>query len=236
MNNIEKRRLKLSLIVPVFFLTAMWIVKFYEYSFDLNFARYGIYPRKINNLTGILLSPFIHGSFDHLISNSAPFLILGSSLFYFYKESAYKVFLLIWILSGFWVWIAGRPAYHIGASGMVYGFASFIFFSGLLNKNKSLLSISLLVVFLYGSMVWGVLPLKPHISWESHLLGVITGLILSFIFLPEKATPLQDDKKATDFLYDFSSPKSFYDNSSEIVYHFKEKNKKLKNNETLEEF
>ncbi|NPA67923.1 MAG: rhomboid family intramembrane serine protease [Chlorobi bacterium] len=194
MNNIEKRRLKLSLIIPVFLLMLMWIVKFYEYSFDISFSDYGIYPGKMSGLRGILLSPFIHKDFSHLYSNSLPFLILGSSLFYFYKNSALKVFVLIWTLSGFWVWIFGRTSYHIGASGIIYGFASFIFFSGVINKSKSLLSVSLLVVFLYGSMVWGVLPIKPEISWESHLLGAATGFILALIYSPDKKTYPEDDE------------------------------------------
>ncbi len=200
MNNIEKIRLKLSLMIPVFLLLIMWAIKLYEYSFGISFSDHGIFPRRLFGLPGILLSPFIHENFNHLYSNSLPFLILGSSLFYFYKDSALKVFVLIWILSGSWVWIFGRTAYHIGASGVIYGFASFIFFSGVLNKSKPLLSVSLLVVFIYGSMVWGVLPIKPEVSWESHLLGAITGFVLALIYSPD-GTQRQIEEEEEDFCF-----------------------------------
>ncbi|MCF6183044.1 MAG: rhomboid family intramembrane serine protease [Bacteroidales bacterium] len=227
MNNIEKIRLKLSLTVPLLFLIIMWLIKIIEYSLNLHLYTYGIYPQRLNCLTGIITAPFIHGSFEHLFSNTIPFLLLGTGLFYFYKESAYKVFLIIWLFSGFWVWLAARPAYHIGASGMIYGFASFLFFSGLLQKNRSLAALSLLIIFIYGGMVWGVLPLKPEVSWESHLFGAITGLVSAFIFAPknikistENETNDNDDK----FLYDFSNPESFFEDISEIKWYYKNEN------------
>ncbi len=223
MNNIEKIRLKLSLIIPVLFLLIMWSVKFIEYSLHLNLYVYGIYPHRINCLTGIITAPFIHGSFEHLMSNTIPFFLLGTAIFYFYKESAYKVFLFIWIFSGFWVWLAARPAYHIGASGMIYGFASFLFFSGLINKNRSLASLSLLIVFIYGSMVWGVLPMKPEISWESHLFGAITGLILALIFAPKKIKIIEDTDEEPDYINDFSSPEISDKTINKVIYHLKEK-------------
>ncbi len=230
MNNIEKKRLKLSLTVPILFLIIMWTVKFIEYSLNLHLYTYGIYPHKLNCLTGILTAPFIHGSFEHIISNTVPFLLLSTGLFYFYKESAYKVFLIIWIFSGLWVWAAARPAYHIGASGMIYGFASFLFFSGLIHKNRSLAAISLLIVFIYGGMVWGVLPGKPEISWESHLFGALTGLISALIFAPDKKAVSKTEEDDSDeyFLWDFSEPKSNNNEITEIKYHIKDEEKKKK--------
>jgi len=223
MNNIEKKRLKLSLIIPVLFLVIMWSVKIIEYSLHLDLYSYGIYPQRLDSLTGIITAPFIHGSFEHLFSNTIPFFLLGTAIFYFYKESAYKVFFLIWIVSGFWVWLAARSAYHIGASGMIYGFSSFLFFSGLIHKNRALASLSLLIVFIYGGMVWGVLPLKPEVSWESHLFGAITGLILALIFLPKKIK-IDDKSKEDDFFSEeFSAPESNDESITEINYHFIEK-------------
>lgn len=229
MNNIEKIRLKLSLIVPIAFILIMWAVKITEYSLHLNLYVYGIYPHRFDCLTGIITAPFIHGSFEHLFSNTIPFLLLGTAIFYFYKENAYKVFLFIWIFSGFWVWLAARPAYHIGASGMIYGFSSFLFFSGLIHKNRALASLSLLIVFIYGGMVWGILPTKPEISWESHLFGAITGLILALIYAPKKVKFINEEEKENDenneddfFNNDFASPESSDESINKIVYHFKE--------------
>ena len=223
MNKIEKIRLKLSLSVPVLFLVTMWIVKIFENSFDLHLYRYGIFPHNINTLTGIITSPFIHGSFKHLLSNSIPFLFLSAALFYFYKESAYKVFIIIWIFTGLWVWLAARPSYHIGASGMIYGFAAFLFFSGLIHKKRSLASLSLLIVFLYGGMVWGVLPLKPEISWESHLFGAITGLITALFFAPKhKEEEKTDEKYSNIFDNEFSKPHCSDINIKNINYLYNE--------------
>ena len=223
MNNIEKIRLKLSLIIPVLFLLIMWAVKIIEYSLHLDLYTYGIYPQHLDSLTGIITAPFIHGSFEHLFSNTIPFFLLGTAIFYFYKESAYKVFLLIWIVSGFWVWLAARPAYHIGASGMIYGFSSFLFFSGLIHKNRALAALSLLIVFIYGGMVWGVLPLKPEVSWESHLFGAITGLILALIFVPKKIKVDDKSEEEDFFTEEFSTPESNDESITEINYHFIEK-------------
>lgn len=222
MNKSEKRRLKFSLIPPVFFLLIMWVVKIIEYSLDYNWSVYGIFPLKVKNLTGIIFSPFLHGDFDHLISNSVPFLFLGTALFYFYREFAYKVFFLIYLLSGIWVWLAARGAYHIGASGMVYGLASFLFFSGLIHKNRALASLSLIIVFLYGSMVWGVLPIFEGMSWESHLFGAVTGLILTFAYARKQPFSNPVKTEVTDELNEFSKPSISDNDYIEIHYFYEE--------------
>jgi len=178
----EKRKFIHSLVFPLFFLLVIWMIKIIEVSLDLNFATWGIYPLKLKGIKGILLSPLVHANFRHLLDNSLPLLILGVAIFYFYSKVAYRVFFLTYIMVGIWVWFGGREAYHIGASGLIYGFASFLFFSGILLGEVRLLAISLLVVFLYGSMVWGIFPIKEGISWESHMLGAIAGLILSFYY------------------------------------------------------
>ncbi len=178
----EKKKFIHSLVFPLFFLLVIWMLKLIEVSLDLNFATWGIYPLKLKGLKGIILSPLVHANFKHLLDNSLPLLILGVAIFYFYSKVAYRVFFLTYIMVGIWVWFGGREAYHIGASGLVYGFASFLFFSGIFLGEIRLLAISLLVVFLYGSMVWGIFPIKEGISWESHMLGAIAGLILSFYY------------------------------------------------------
>lgn len=178
----EKKRFILSLVFPMFFLLIIWIVKLIEIILNLDFALFGIFPLRLKGLIGIITAPLVHSDFEHLIANSVPILILGSGLFYFYNKIAIKVFFMSYFIANIWIWLGARQAYHIGASGVVYSIASFLFFSGIFSRNIRMVSISLLVVFLYGSMIWGVLPIQPHISWESHLMGGIAGMILAVYY------------------------------------------------------
>jgi membrane associated rhomboid family serine protease len=134
--------------------------------------------------------PYVHGDVNHLLANSGPFLILGTALFYFYRDISMRVLIGIWLLSGIWVWFGGRDSWHIGASGVIYGLSSFLFFSGVIRKNTQLAALALIVAFLYGSMIWGIFPdffPKENISWEGHLGGFIAGIILAVYY--RKAGP-----------------------------------------------
>ncbi len=134
------------------------------------------------DLIGIFTSPLIHGGFSHLISNTAPLIFMGLGIFYFYPKAAYKVFAIIYFGTGILVWIFAREVYHIGASGIIYGFVSFLFFSGIFRKDNRSIALALIVVFLYGGLIWGVLPVEKGVSWESHLFGGIVGILAAFIF------------------------------------------------------
>jgi membrane associated rhomboid family serine protease len=150
-------------------------------------------PLKVEGLVGIISAPFIHGDLAHLSANTIPIWVLGVLLFYIYPKIGWKIFLLIWAVTGIWVWVMAREAYHIGASGIVYGLASFLFFSGIFRRDGRLLAVTFLVAFLYGSMIWGVFPdLFPekNISWESHLMGLIAGLVLA-VFYRNEGGPLK---------------------------------------------
>ena len=174
------------MIIPGIFVFLMWMVKIVEVLFGIDFSDYGIYPLTARGLEGILFSPFIHASFSHLFNNSLPLFFLSVALFYFYSEVAIKVFLWTYFLTGLLVWIAGRAAYHIGASGLVYGLASFLFFSGIIRRYFRLIALSLLIVFLYGSMVWGLFPgVYKNVSWESHMLGFFSGVVLAIRYRNE---------------------------------------------------
>ncbi len=150
---------------------------------------YGVFPRKVAGLVGIFTSPFIHANFNHLINNSVPFFFLLTAIFYFYHKVAWRVLLISYLVSGVFVWLIARPSYHIGASGLVYSFASFLFVSGIVRRNINLLAISLLVIFLYGSMVWGIFPYRPDMSWESHLVGLTLGVMLAVYYRHEGPGP-----------------------------------------------
>jgi membrane associated rhomboid family serine protease len=161
----------------------MWLVKIVELLFEIDLSRFGIYPLAVQGLPGILFSPFIHADFQHLFNNSLPLFFLSIALFYFYSEVALKVFISTYFITGILVWIAGREAWHIGASGLVYGLASFLFFSGIIRRHFRLIALSLLIVFLYGSMVWGLFPgVYKNVSWESHMLGFFSGVFLAVLY------------------------------------------------------
>lgn len=181
-----RKKLLLSIIIPALFIGLMWLVKIAEILLDADFSKGGINPLTISGIPGIITSPFIHSDYEHLFNNSLPLFFLGTALFYFYSEVAIKIFSLTYFLTGFLVWLAGREAWHIGASGLVYGLASFMFFSGIIRRYFRLIALSLLIVFLYGSMVWGIFPgVYKNVSWESHMLGFISGIFLAIIYRKE---------------------------------------------------
>ncbi len=174
-----------SMLYPSLFVLILWGIKGYEIAFDISLAEFGLYPRSLKGTIGIVTAPLLHGSLKHLLANTFPLLILGTLCFYFYRSIAFQIFFWVYLTTNIWVWTAARESYHIGASGIIYGFESFLFFSGIFRKDTKLLAISLLVVFLYGSTVWGVLPLQKGVSWESHLLGAVSGLIIAYSFRKE---------------------------------------------------
>jgi membrane associated rhomboid family serine protease len=181
-----RKRMFLSMLIPFIFVLIMWLVKIIEILFNLDLTYLGIYPLSLKGIPGIILSPFVHADFGHLFNNSLPLFLLWTALFYFYSEIAVKISLWTYFLTGIFVWLAGRDAWHIGASGLVYGFASFLFFSGIIRKYFRLIALSLLIVFLYGSMVWGIFPnIYRNVSWESHMLGFISGIILAVAYRKE---------------------------------------------------
>ncbi|MDO9039248.1 MAG: rhomboid family intramembrane serine protease [Lutibacter sp.] len=168
--------------IPVVAVFSIWLVYYLEIKFKTNFNDFGIYPQTLLGLRGIIFSPFLHSSFEHLFSNSIPLLVMLASLYYFYEGIATKVLLWGIFLTGLLTWSFARPSYHIGASGVVYFLVSFIFFSGVFRKYYRLAAVSLIVVFLYGSTVWYVLPIEEGISWEGHLSGFLVGFIFAYIF------------------------------------------------------
>lgn len=188
-NFISKSLLKVGAF-PFLFVALMWAVFFIDHLFNLHLTQLGTSPRTIKGLSGILFSPFLHSDLEHLASNSIPMLVLGMLTFYFYKPIAWPSFIWIYCMSGIWLWVGGRNTpngemYHIGASGLIYGAALFLFFSGVFRKHKPLMVISALVLFLYGGMMWGIFPIKQEISWEAHLFGAISGLMVAYNYRKE---------------------------------------------------
>ncbi|WP_321279008.1 rhomboid family intramembrane serine protease [Marinifilum fragile] len=178
----EQLKLKHSLIFPLAFLILIWAIKIFEWGLGLNFTHLGVFPLHVKGLLGIVTSPLIHGDFRHLMANSVPFLVLSWGIFYFYRPLSYQIFILCYLTTNILVWIGAREAYHIGASGLVYSFASFLFFSGIFRNYYRLIAISFVVVFLYGGLFWGVFPILNDVSWEGHLFGAISGLTYALAY------------------------------------------------------
>ena len=213
------------IVYPLSFVLLIWLVYWFELRFGFRFNDMGIYPRTFSGLRGILFSPFIHGSLEHLCHNSTPLLILSTALFYFYRALAWRVLVLGLLFSGFLTWLIGSPAFHIGASGLIYVLMSFMLFKGILSKNHHLTALSLLVVFLYGSMLWYVFPVKENMSWEGHLSGLLVGLVFAFVFRTAIAKPVryiwEDDQyneQDDPFLKQFDAEGNFIESPKEEMH------------------
>lgn len=204
---LEKRIFFHSMIFPGAFVVAFWLIELIERTLDLNLANFGVYPLHLKGLPGILFSPFIHSGFNHLMSNSIPFFILFFALIYFYRHISYHIFFFLYILSGLTVWLAGREAWHIGASGVVYALASFHFISGIIRNDVRLLTLSVVVVFLYGGLIWGVFPIDPSISWEGHFWGAVSGIVLAFYY---RSYQIRRDK------FDWEEEEAEEDNDTDV--------------------
>ncbi len=225
----ETRKIITSFIAPFIFVLIMVGVKLLEIFLPADFVSWGILPRNITGLKGILTAPFIHADWEHLSSNAIPIIVCGAALFYFYKEIAWKVLLIVYLCGGFWLWLGGRENYHIGASNIVYGLACFLFFSGIIRRHTGLIAVSLLVVFLYGSMVWGLLPVLEKISWEGHLFGTLAGILCAVVFRKQGPQRKQYDWENEDdeINLDPINPNDFNPEQQKgilIQYDFKPKN------------
>jgi membrane associated rhomboid family serine protease len=182
-NNTNERKKNISkLLIPLLFPAVLWIVHLLSLLLNEDLSKLGLLPRNLIGLLGILTSPLIHADFSHLISNTIPLIVLGWIIFYFYPKVSYILFLFIYFITGLLVWIFARQVFHIGASGIVYGFVSFLFFSGIFRRDNTSIALALVITFLYGGLVWGMIPGWKGISWESHLFGAITGLIAAYLF------------------------------------------------------
>lgn len=205
----EKRHFINSLIVP-FILVVLIILSFVlEKGMDWDFHKAGIFPRKPESLSGIFGVIFVHADWNHLLNNMLSLFILTTALYYFYSPIATRILFLSWILSGLILWIIGRDNWHIGASGLIYALAFFLFTSGILRRHGPLIAISLIVVFLYGSMIWYIFPIEyeKSISWEGHLSGLIVGVLLAVIYRkkgPQKPEKVWDDEEDDDEENEFS--------------------------------
>lgn len=206
----DVRRMVLSAAIPLFLLFILYTLKFLETGMDWDFTKLGVYPMEKRGVFGIFAHPLVHSSFKHLFANTFPLFFLSWCLFYFYRDIAPYIFFAIWTVCGLLTFLIGKPGWHVGASGIIYGLAFFLFFSGLLRKHVPLIAISLLITFLYGGLVWNMFPqfAKETTSWEGHLSGAIAGTLCSLAFMrhgPQRPDPFADEEDDNENKDDESS-------------------------------
>ncbi|NQZ53330.1 MAG: rhomboid family intramembrane serine protease [Piscirickettsiaceae bacterium] len=184
-------------------ISLLWLIKGLEIAFNLDIGIYSVYPRTFEGLVGIVFGPLLHGSFEHLFSNTLALFVLATALFYQYPKSAKRVFLIIYFGSGLCVWLFARESYHLGASGLTHGMMFFLFLIGVLRRDKPAMALAMIVFFLYGSMIWGILPTEERISFESHLFGALMGVVSAILFRnndpkpPEKKYSWEEEDENT---------------------------------------
>jgi len=177
-----KPGLKHAVLVTLAFVILLWVIEILDQALNLNLYRLGVYPRELAGLFGILYGPLIHGSWNHLLSNSFALLVLGTALVYGYPRSTLVVFTAIYFFSGLLTWLFARQSYHFGASGLTHGIMFFIFTIGILRRDRQSAALALIVFFVYGGMVWSIFPQEPGISYESHFFGAVIGVLAAFLF------------------------------------------------------
>ena len=160
-SNRARANFRLAVRIALGFVALIWLIQLLNWGLDLELERFGVRPRDLAGLPGILLAPLLHAGFAHLIANSLPLLVLGTGMLHLYPNSALKVIPAVYLGPGIAVWLFGRPSVHVGASGLVYGLVSYIFVAGLMRRDKRAIAASLLVCFLYGTLAWGYYRSSP---------------------------------------------------------------------------
>ncbi len=172
---------RLAIKIALGFVALLWLAQLLNWGLDLGLERFGVRPRQLSGLPGILIAPLLHSGFPHLTANSLPLLVLGTGMLYLYPNSTLTVIPAVYLGPGIAVWLFARESVHVGASGLVYGLVSYIFVAGVIRHDRRAVAASLLVCFLYGTLAWGVFPSKPGVSWETHLAAALIGVILAVV-------------------------------------------------------
>lgn len=186
-----RNNFKLAIKITLGFLAVMWSVFLFELLLQIDLSRFGLRPRDGAGLLGLLTTPLLHGNLSHIVSNSAPLFIGGVAVLFLYPNASLRVLPMLYIGSAALAWTFARPSLHIGASGLVYGILAFVFVSGLLRRDLRSVGVSLMIWFMYGSMIWGVLPAGRSMSWELHASGFLIGVLLALVYRNWDHAPLK---------------------------------------------
>lgn len=178
----DKNQLLNKLKIALTFVALIWGVFLVDFLSSGYLSQFGIRPRNLYGLVGIFTAPFLHAGLWHIVSNTFPLFLLSFALFVFYPKHAWRVIIFSIVLGGALVWIMGRNANHIGASGLIYALAAFLIAAGLYTKSVKGIIVSLIIIILYGGLIWGVFPTRPWVSWEGHLFGAVAGVAYGYLF------------------------------------------------------
>lgn len=178
---------KLSIKFIVIFIVILWGIHLFSYIIPLQ--QYGLIPRTTHGLIGIITSPFLHGSWDHLIGNTTSLIGLLVILYFLEGDKMLSKIILMILIGGILTWLFGRSANHIGASGLIFSIWGYILLSAWFSKKPKYIWLSVLVIFLYGGMVYGIYPLQVGVSWEGHLFGLVGGIYMAWLY-HKKSTKL----------------------------------------------
>ncbi len=198
-----RNHFRLAARIAVGFVVLLWVIHGINSALDLDPASSGVRPGEWAGLPGILFAPLVHADFEHLLSNSLPLLVLITTVLFLYPNSALRTLPAVWFLPGIAVWVFGRDSSHFGASGLVYGLATYVLVAGVLRRDRRAIAASLVVWFLYGSLVWGVFPVPAGVSWETHLAGAVVGAVMAVLLrrldvLPRKQYAWEDERQDDD--------------------------------------
>ena len=209
-NNFRK-----SFFTMLWFVILLWLIHIAGALFGLELVRFGVYPGDMSGLRGVLFAPLIHGSFAHVFSNTLPLLVMGTAMLLGYPRSSRFVFPVIYLGVGLMVWVFGRQSFHVGASGISFGLLTFVFVIGALRWDKKAIALSCLVFFMYGSMIWGVFPIEPGVSFESHFFGAVIGIICAIIFRNYDVKP---PEKRYDWEYEPGEPDDYIEKNNPTIH------------------
>ena len=171
--------MKQAFVLLAVFVAAIWVLAGVDALMDNRLAEYGIVPRTMDGLWGIPLAPFLHGGFGHVLSNTVPLLLLGGLVAARGWQTLLGVTLFVVLLGGAGVWLVARSASHIGASGLVFGYFGYLVARGWYDRRIVSILIAVVVIVVYGGLIFGVLPTDSRVSWEGHLTGLIAGVIVA---------------------------------------------------------
>jgi len=195
--------LSLAVRLAMGFVALLWLIHLMNWGMALDPQPFGVRPREWLGLVGLVTAPLVHGDFAHLVANSVPLAAVGSAMLFLYPHSALRVLPAVYLGPGLIVWLFGRDSVHLGASGLVYGLVSYVFVAGLLRRDRRAIAASLLVILVYGSLAWGVLPIDPRVSWETHLAAAAIGVLMAlalrrFDVPPRKRYVWEDEIEAAE--------------------------------------
>ncbi len=169
--------LKKNLYWILGFVAFIWVVELINFSMGHRFSDWGILPRTLKGLKGIPLSPFLHASLIHIMMNTIPLAVLGGFVMLNGRRTFFEISIIIILVSGIALWLFGRSSHHVGASGLIFGYFGYLVLRAWYDRSLKSVVVAFATVFLYGGIIWGLLPIFSRISWEGHLFGLLAGFL-----------------------------------------------------------